>query len=76
MESSKPIIMKTFLSYIFILLVSFSDANDVYICKSKNAKKYHLSESCRGLRNCKAEIGKITLVQAKEQGKTLCGFED
>jgi len=57
-------------------LVSFTADGDVYICKSKNAKRYHLVEDCQGLRNCKAEIGKFTLKEAKAQGKTLCGYED
>lgn len=69
-------INKIFLILSVCVLTSFTGANDVYICKSKGAKKYHLVENCRGLSNCKAEIGKVTLTLAKEQGKTLCGFED
>jgi hypothetical protein len=68
-------IKKIFVSLLFISLTSFTNVADVYICKSKNAKKYHLAENCRGLSNCKAEIGKVTLAQAKNDGKTLCGFE-
>jgi len=69
----------TLKNYLFILLlpplVSFTGVNDVYICKSKGAKKYHLIENCRGLSNCKAEVGKVTLKEAQSQGKDLCGFE-
>ena len=61
---------------LYIALASFTAVNDVYICKSKSGKRYHLSETCRGLSNCKAEIGKVTLKEAQAQGKTLCGFED
>ena len=61
---------------LYIALASFTAVNDVYICKSKNGKRYHLSETCRGLRNCKAQVSKVTLKEAQAQGKTLCGFED
>lgn len=67
---------KLSLLVVFVLCVSFNVAEEVYICNSKNAKKYHLTENCQGLRNCKSETIKITLAKAKDQGKTLCGFED
>lgn len=60
---------------LLVLLTSFKTVGDVYICKSKGGKKYHMSETCRGLSNCKAVIGKVTLKEAEVQGKTLCGFE-
>jgi 5-bromo-4-chloroindolyl phosphate hydrolysis protein len=68
--------MKTFLC----LLLVFSDAkcksaDTVYVCDSRNAKKYHYSSACRGLSNCSYRIVKITLEEAKKQGKTLCGWE-
>ena len=66
---------KLLLTILLFPLVSFTNANDVYICKSKGAKKYHLVEDCRGLSNCKAEISKVTLKEAQGQGKDLCGFE-
>jgi len=69
--------MKKLLGLLLLVsLASFTTVADVYICKSKGGKKYHLSETCRGLSNCKAEIGKVTLKDAQSQGKTLCGFED
>ncbi len=55
---------------------SFSYDTDVYLCNSKNGKKYHFTKDCRGLSNCKAEVIKVTLTDAKKQGKELCGFED
>jgi len=67
-------------SLLYLLLLSLSSfgtgSNDVYICKSKNAKRYHLIEDCRGLKNCKAEVVKVTLQECEAQGKTLCGYED
>jgi len=56
-------------------LISFTGSNDVYICKSKGAKKYHLIKDCRGLSNCKADIIKVTLKEAQGQGKGICGLE-
>jgi hypothetical protein len=49
---------------------------DVYICNSKNGKKYHYSKSCRGLSACKATIKELSLADAKKIGKTICGWED
>ena len=49
---------------------------EVYICDSKNGKKYHFSKSCRGLNACKATIKKLKLAEAKKSGKTICGWED
>ena len=70
-------IKKLLLLSIFVFITSFTSGdNDVYICKSKNAKRYHLTEDCQGLKNCKAEVGKVTLKEAEAQGKTLCGYED
>jgi hypothetical protein len=69
---------KLLLLLLVVPLTSFtiSADSDVYICKSANAKKYHLVENCRGLSNCKALVGKVKLSEAKNQGKTICGWED
>ncbi len=68
---------KAFLLLIFMTFTSFVDvADDVYICNSKGAKKYHLKEFCRGLSACKHEVVKVTLKEAKEKGLELCGWED
>ena len=52
------------------------DTEKVYICDSETAKKYHYSKTCRGLSKCKHEIVEIRLTEAKNRGKTLCGWED
>ncbi|WP_291131011.1 hypothetical protein [Flavobacterium sp. UBA7682] len=68
---------KAALLLVFMTLASFIDiADNVYICNSKGAKKYHLKEFCRGLSACKHEVIKVTLKQAKEKGLDLCGWED
>lgn len=49
---------------IFLLfgLTSFSiSKDDVYICNSKGATKYHYTETCRGLNACKHEVVKKNL---------------
>ena len=68
---------KATLLLVFMTLTSFIDiADNVYICNSKGAKKYHLKEFCRGLGACKHEVIKVTLKEAKERGLDLCGWED
>jgi len=47
----------------------------VYVCDSRNALRYHLKDNCRGLRNCTYRVLKITLDEAKREGKTLCKWE-
>ncbi|MEL1243949.1 hypothetical protein AAEO56_06710 [Flavobacterium sp. DGU11] len=69
-------IEKLLLLIIIMLFTSFTSDKDVYICQSKNAKRYHFTKDCKGLSNCKAEIGKVTLSEAEKQGKTVCGYED
>jgi hypothetical protein len=51
-------------------------ASDVYICVSKTATKYHLSDTCKGLSRCTHKISKVTLKEAKAGGYKLCGWED
>lgn len=53
-----------------------TDSSKVYICDSKNGKKYHYLKSCRGLSSCKAKIKEITVESAEKLGKTICGWED
>lgn len=66
----------------FLTLTSFSTKTgvapqtSVYICDSSGGKKYHFEKSCRGLSNCQHEIKKVSIESAKNQGKTLCGWED
>ncbi|TXE15689.1 hypothetical protein ES692_15525 [Psychroserpens burtonensis] len=74
-------IFNTFLSLSFCLLFGAITSFDlveskIYICKGKYSKKYHYSEKCRGLSNCKSSIEKVTLKDAKNIGRSLCGWED
>lgn len=68
--------MKFLAVSIMMLLVTAGTTDDqVFICNSKGGKRYHLSKECRGLSNCKAEIKEVTLEEAKNDGKALCGYE-
>ncbi|CAM3839111.1 MULTISPECIES: hypothetical protein [Flavobacterium] len=71
--------MKTIITLLIVtFLTSFStlDEEEVYLCGTEGAKKYHLSKSCRGLSGCKHEITKKKLSEAKELGLKLCAWED
>lgn len=58
-------------------LVSFiGSTNWVYVCMGNFSKRYHYSETCKGLVNCNAEIKKVSIAEAKELGRDLCGWED
>jgi 5-bromo-4-chloroindolyl phosphate hydrolysis protein len=68
--------MRIFLiSILFLTTVSCWEST-VYVCDSRNAKRYHLKENCRGLSNCSYQIIEISLDKAKKDGKTLCHWED
>lgn len=45
----------------------------VLICISSSAKAYH-SYKCTGLNKCTHSIGEVTVKEAKELGRTPCGY--
>jgi serine/threonine-protein kinase RIO1 len=51
-------------------------ANDVYICKGKSSKKYHYKNNCSGLSNCSTNIYNVSITEARNMRRTLCGSED
>lgn len=63
---------------VFLLLGFFTcpTSPTVYVCYSPTAKKYHLSEKCRGLNACEHEIKKMSMAEAKAEGWEKCGWED
>jgi hypothetical protein len=67
--------MKAIILALVLIFVSPS-ASDVYICVSKTASKYHLSENCRGLSRCTHTVKKVSPADAEKMGYTLCGWED
>lgn len=50
--------------------------DEVFVCKSTGAKKYHIDKDCRGLNRCKHKIEKTTKKAAEAMGLGLCGYED
>jgi hypothetical protein len=73
--------MKTFFIFLLGMVLLFTTSfqatlSDVYICKGKYSKRYHYIKNCRGLSNCSTDIYKVTLSEAEELGRTLCGWED
>lgn len=49
---------------------------EVYICKSPNARRYHLDKNCQSLKKCSREIIQMNETQAQKIGMSLCGHED
>lgn len=47
----------------------------VYICKGPNSKRYHYKKSCRGLKSCSTKLHEVSLTEARDIGRTLCGWE-
>ena len=48
----------------------------VFICKGPKSKRYHYTKSCIGLKNCSTPIFEVSLKEARDLDRTLCGFED
>ncbi|MET3876370.1 5-bromo-4-chloroindolyl phosphate hydrolysis protein [Chitinophaga sp. OAE865] len=68
--------MKTFLLIFFLFSTAgCAGPKTVYICNSKNARKYHYTADCRGLSDCQYRIVKTTLKSAVSKNKTLCDWE-
>jgi len=64
------------LSVVLLTVVPQISTDNVYICKGKSSKKYHLKKKCRGLSNCSTDISEVSLEAAKKLGRGLCGWED
>lgn len=68
--------MKTFVLIFFLFgVAACAGPKTVYICNSKNARKYHYTAECRGLSDCQYRIVKTTLKSAVGSNKTLCDWE-
>lgn len=65
-----------FLIVTFAVTAFIPAGENVYICISKTAGKYHFNRQCRGLKQCTHTIEEVTLQDAKKRGYTFCGFED
>ena len=50
--------------------VAMSDT--VYVCTSEGAKRFHASDTCKGLSNCGSDIITLTREDAEYTGRTYC----
>ena len=64
------------LAFFLMFTLTSSTFSSVYICTGNYSKKYHHNKYCRGLSNCKASIESVSLQEAKNLNRTLCGWED
>lgn len=80
-KKSRSITRTAILSTSVVLLVAsgvylYTDHGaKAYICDKGSARKYHLSDKCPALKNCKDQFVQTTIYEAEKNGKTLCGFE-
>jgi hypothetical protein len=73
MQILRRIIFVFFVSQVFSFCSSKDSTDSVIICISRTSYKYH-ARKCQGVRSCTHEIKKVTLEEAKNLGKTPCGF--
>jgi len=70
--------MKSIFKIIPLLIAVFifinTAAQTVVICEGKYSKKYHSSENCRGLNNCKGGLSNISLSNAQQIGRSACSI--
>ena len=55
-----------------IVALAFAMLSHVYICTGGSATKYHSTPNCRGLNLCKGDVIKISIGDARNQGRTAC----
>lgn len=69
--------MKNLILISSVILFGFTSSvqTTVYICLSKDAKKYHFSQSCRGIQKCTHTVKQTTVQDAKNKGYTACLIE-
>lgn len=70
-----PLINTTFVSAReYLHSDHFVESNNtiVYYCTGPNAKKYHRSSNCKGLRKCSCSIVKCSKSEAEKKGFKPC----
>lgn len=55
-----------------IIALAFAALSHVYICTGGCATKYHSTPNSRGLNRCKGDVIKISIKDARNQGRTAC----
>lgn len=66
----KRIFFLTYILFLFIILSSCSDS--VYVCMGSYSRRYHKTESCKGLRRCGGKIEKVSKEKADSMFRTPC----
>lgn len=51
---------------------SIPNSETVWICNGKYATKYHKTDDCSGLNNCKSTITSIDKNDAEKMGRSAC----
>jgi hypothetical protein len=80
-KQNTSITRKTIVPMMVVSLVAISgylytyQGSKAYICDKGSARRYHLSDKCPALKNCKDQFVQTTIAEAEKNGKTLCGFE-
>lgn len=68
---------KLLLVLVVFSFLSFKNSEkNVFICDSGGAKRYHYTETCRGLQACKHTLIKSTESKALASGLTLYKWEE
>lgn len=81
LKKNRSITRKTIVPMMVLSLVAISgylytfQGSKAYICDKGSARRYHLSNKCPALKNCKDQFVQTTIAEAEKNGKTLCGFE-
>lgn len=78
MKAIYRIISLLIISFVSMITCSSNEVSEtyVYICKGPNSTAYHYSPHCGGLRQCSTDLEKLTIKEAVEKGRKLCGYED
>jgi hypothetical protein len=64
------------LTFSLLSVLSTQEPSKVYICDSENAVAYHYKRDCRGLKQCKHDVLKVTKEEALERKLKRCGWEN
>lgn len=70
-------LQRTLFVLILSQVLSFCSPNEtddsVIICISKTSFKYH-ARKCQGVRACTHELKNVSLAEARNLGRTACGY--
>lgn len=58
-----------------LLLTAAVQTQNVYICNSDGATRWHRDRACRGLKQCEKNVKQVSMADARKRKLTKCGFE-